>query len=68
MFNIKLEEQSYKMSFKALPVRIQQSKHQQGGTMVPPPADRVNNKKQILREIKSFHNLGEIKSVLRAFL
>ena len=27
MFNIKLEEKSYKMSFKALPVKIQQSKN-----------------------------------------
>ena len=31
MFNIKLEENSYKMSFKALPVKIQQSKNQRGG-------------------------------------
>ena len=31
MFNIKLEEKSYKMSFKALPVKIQRSKSRQGG-------------------------------------
>ena len=31
MFNKKLEEKSYKMSFKALPVKIQQSKNRQGG-------------------------------------
>ena len=37
MFNIKLEEKSHKMSFKALPIKIQQSKNQQGGTMFPPP-------------------------------
>ena len=29
IFNIKLEEMSYKISFKALPVKIQQSKNQQ---------------------------------------
>ena len=31
MFNIKLEEKSYKMSFKALPVNIQRSKTARGG-------------------------------------
>ena len=36
MFNIKLEEKSYKMSFKALPIRVQQSKNQQGGHNLPP--------------------------------
>ena len=42
MFNIKLEEKSYKMSFKALPVKIQLSKNRHGGNIVPPPrADRV---------------------------
>ena len=30
MFNIKLEEKLYKMSFKALSVKIQQSKNRQG--------------------------------------
>ena len=35
MFNVKLEEKSHKMRFKALPVKIQQSKNRQG-------ADRVN--------------------------
>ena len=30
MFNIKLEEKSYKMNFKALPVQMQQSKNRQG--------------------------------------
>ena len=36
MFNLKLEKKSYKMSFKALPVTIQQSKNQQGVHIVPP--------------------------------
>ena len=31
MFNIKLEEKSYKISFKALPVKIQPSKNRQEG-------------------------------------
>ena len=31
MFNIKLQEMSSKMSFKALVVKIQQSKNQHGG-------------------------------------
>ena len=31
MFNIKLEEKSYKMIFKTLPVKIQQSKNLQRG-------------------------------------
>ena len=30
LFSIKLEEKSYKMSFKILPVKIQQSKNLQG--------------------------------------
>ena len=30
MFNIKLEEKSYKMSFKALPVKMQRSKTKRG--------------------------------------
>ena len=30
MFNIKLEEKSYKMSFKTLPLKIQRSKNRQG--------------------------------------
>ena len=47
MFNIKLEEKSYKMSFKALPFKIQWSKNQQGGEghnvlLLSPGADRVN--------------------------
>ena len=33
MFNIKLEKKSYKMSFKALPVKIQRSKKPTKGTM-----------------------------------
>ena len=44
MFNIKLEEKSHKMSFKALPVKIQRSKNRQGKHSVPPPLpspDRV---------------------------
>ena len=44
MFNIKLEEKSYKMSFKALAVEIQRSSHHPG-------ADRV---KSILRYICHF--------------
>ena len=40
MFNIKLPEKSYKISFKALPVKIQQSKKRQEGTLCP-GADRV---------------------------
>ena len=35
MFNLKLEKKSYKMSFKALPVTIQQSKNRQGVHIVP---------------------------------
>ena len=43
IFNIKLEEKSYKMSFKVLPVKIQWSKHQQCQPSPPPPTgvDRV---------------------------
>ena len=39
MFNTKLEEKSNKMSFKALPVKIQWSKNRQGGWQhnMPPP-------------------------------
>ena len=33
MFDIKLKEKSNKVSLKALPVKIQRSKNQQGGTM-----------------------------------
>ena len=40
MFDIKLEENSYKIIFRALPVKIQQSKNRQGegarSTMCPP--------------------------------
>ena len=43
MLNIKLEEKSCKMSFKALPVKIQRSKNQQGGGAHSPGADRVNH-------------------------
>ena len=47
MFNIKLEEKLYKMSFKALPVKMQRSKNRQPPNNVPPSrADRV---KQIIR-------------------
>ena len=47
MFNIKLEEKSYKISFKDLPVKIQPSKNRQEGggrQTVPlhPGADRLN--------------------------
>ena len=45
MFHIKLEEMSYKMSFKALSVKIQWSKSQElgggGGVQCAPRADRV---------------------------
>ena len=44
MFNIKLEEKSYKMSLTALPVKIQWSKSRQGGTICPPGVDRVKRK------------------------
>ena len=37
MFNIKIEEMSLKMSFKALPFKIQQSKNQQGWAQCAPP-------------------------------
>ena len=44
MFNIKLEEKLYKMSFKALPVKMQRLKNRQGGYNVPFPwADRLNS-------------------------
>ena len=36
MFNIKVEKKSYKMSFKALPVKIQWSKMEKGKHNVPP--------------------------------
>ena len=40
MFNIKLDEKSYKMSFKALPVKLQRSnnrKRRGGGSQCAPP-------------------------------
>ena len=40
MFNIKLEEKSYKMSFKALPAKIQRLKNRlgaRGNNVRPPP-------------------------------
>ena len=40
MFNINLEEKSYKINFKALPIKIQRSKNRQGGghnVPLPPP-------------------------------
>ena len=46
MFNIKLEEKSYKMSFKALPVEIQQSKNRQEGHNMPPPRGQIGLRKQ----------------------
>ena len=36
MFNIKLEEKPDKISFKALPVKMQRSKNRQGWDNVPP--------------------------------
>ena len=50
MFNIKLEEKPYKISFKALPVKIQRSKNRLGARCVPHPTppppgeDRVKAK------------------------
>ena len=46
MFNIKLEEKSYKMTFKAVLVKIQWSKTDRGGGQCASPttgADRVNH-------------------------
>ena len=37
MFNIKLEEKSYKMNFKALAVKIQRSKNPQWAKCAPLP-------------------------------
>ena len=41
LFSIKLEENSYKMSFKALPVKIQHLKNRQGGGTMCPEQLRV---------------------------
>ena len=53
MFNIKLEEKSYKMTFKGLPVKMQRSKNRQrwrGHTCVlRPGADRVKLHERLLR-------------------
>ena len=46
MFNIKLEEKSYKMSFKALPVEIQQSKNRQEEHNMTPPRGQIGLRKQ----------------------
>ena len=44
MFNTKLGEKSYKMSLKALPVKLNRSKNWQGEHNVPPSGpDRVKN-------------------------
>ena len=43
MFNIKLEEKSYKMSFKALPVQRRSTMH--------PGVDRVKKSRMNLRKI-----------------
>ena len=40
MFNIKLDEKSYKMSFKVLPVKIQREKTGAGHNAPPPPSPR----------------------------
>ena len=45
MFNIELEENSHKMSFKALPVKIQRSKN------IPPPSRQIGLKYSPLREV-----------------
>ena len=44
MFNIKLEEKSYKMNFKAQAVKIQWSKTHSGQNVPPSPpgVDKVN--------------------------
>ena len=47
MFNMKLEENLYKMSFKALPVIIQRLRNLQGNLFTP-EADSINN---IVREL-----------------
>ena len=52
MFNIKLEEKSNKMSFKALSVKIQRSKNRQGGggaecARSPHPSSRADRVKYI---------------------
>ena len=45
MFNIKFEETSYKMSFKALPFKIQQSKNRQGrGEQNVPPLQQIGSR------------------------
>ena len=44
MFNIKLEEKSFKMRFKALPVKIQRSKNQQGRSTMCPPRGQIGLK------------------------
>ena len=48
MFNTKLEEKSYKVSFKALPVKRQRSKNQQRGVhcATAPEAYRVKRQYQ----------------------
>ena len=51
MFNIKLEEKSYKMSFKALPVKIQQPKNRQRRSTMHPGVDRVKKSRMNLRKI-----------------
>ena len=51
MFSIKLEEKSHKMSFKALPVKRQQSKNRQEGTMCPPGQLGLNMSERAARMI-----------------
>ena len=66
MFNIKLEEKSCKMSFKALPVKIQQSKNRQEGH-----SDVIDNRNFKSRHFsrKGFHlNDSESKLLARKFL
>ena len=41
---LKIEKNSYKMTFKALPVTIQQSKNQQGGAHCAPPPGQIGLK------------------------
>ena len=49
MFSMKLEEKSYKMSFKALSVKIQRSKNRRGVTVCPPKKIGLTHSRQKLR-------------------
>ena len=64
MSRIKLEEKSYKMSFKPLPVKIQWSKLTRG--QCAPPADRA--KEIILPSMKSLREELKVLSNFPALL